>query len=41
MMKVANRLSSEPNISAIYSSDQQRAFETAQKIAVKCGGLKV
>ncbi|KAK8471518.1 hypothetical protein PHAVU_003G246200 [Phaseolus vulgaris] len=38
---VANRLSSEPNISAIYSSDQQRAFETAQKIAVKCGGLKV
>ncbi|KAL5187266.1 Phosphoglycerate mutase-like protein 4 [Glycine soja] len=38
---VANRLSREPKISAIYSSDLQRAFETAQIIAVKCGGLEV
>ncbi|CAJ1942751.1 unnamed protein product [Sphenostylis stenocarpa] len=38
---VANRLSSESKISAIYSSDLQRAFETAQIIAVKCGGLEV
>ncbi|KAK7331112.1 hypothetical protein VNO77_25326 [Canavalia gladiata] len=38
---VGNRLSKEPKISAIYSSDLQRAFETAQIIAVKCGGPEV
>ncbi|XP_020221080.1 phosphoglycerate mutase-like protein 4 [Cajanus cajan] len=38
---VANRLYNEPKISIIYSSDLQRAFETAQIIATKCGGLKV
>ncbi|KAF1872554.1 hypothetical protein Lal_00016856, partial [Lupinus albus] len=38
---VADRLSREPKISAIYSSDLQRAFETAQTIASRCGGLEV
>ncbi|XP_061352817.1 phosphoglycerate mutase-like protein 4 [Gastrolobium bilobum] len=38
---VADRLSREPKISAIYSSDLQRAFETAQIIASTCGGLEV
>ncbi|KAK7263105.1 hypothetical protein RJT34_30689 [Clitoria ternatea] len=38
---VADRLSKEPKFSVIYSSDLQRAFETAQIIATKCGGLEV
>ncbi|XP_057530293.1 phosphoglycerate mutase-like protein 4 [Amaranthus tricolor] len=38
---VADRLSREPNISAIYSSDLKRALETAEKIASKYGGLEV
>lgn len=38
---VADRLSREPNISAVYSSDLKRAFETAQIIATSCGGLEV
>ncbi|XP_020537246.1 phosphoglycerate mutase-like protein 4 isoform X3 [Jatropha curcas] len=38
---VANRLSREPNISAIYSSDLKRALETAETIAARCGGLQV
>ena len=41
MMEVADRLSTEPKISVIYSSDLQRAFETAQIIASRCGGLEV
>ncbi|GMN29977.1 hypothetical protein TIFTF001_002643 [Ficus carica] len=38
---VADRLSKEPNISAIYSSDLKRALETAEIIATSCGGLEV
>ncbi|GAB4847011.1 hypothetical protein Ancab_026023 [Ancistrocladus abbreviatus] len=38
---VADRLSREPNISAIYSSDLKRAHETAEIIAAKCGGIEV
>ncbi|XP_074308761.1 phosphoglycerate mutase-like protein 4 isoform X2 [Silene latifolia] len=38
---VAERLSKEANISAIYSSDLKRALETAEMIAAKCGGLEV
>ncbi|XP_024026057.1 phosphoglycerate mutase-like protein 4 isoform X2 [Morus notabilis] len=38
---VADRLSKEPNISAIYSSDLKRALETAEIIATGCGGLEV
>ncbi|XP_062156932.1 phosphoglycerate mutase-like protein 4 [Alnus glutinosa] len=38
---VADRLSREPNISVVYSSDLKRAFETAQIIATSCGGLEV
>uniref|UniRef100_A0A803MDH2 Phosphoglycerate mutase n=1 Tax=Chenopodium quinoa TaxID=63459 RepID=A0A803MDH2_CHEQI len=38
---VAKRLSREPNISGIYSSDLKRALETAETIAAKCGGLEV
>ncbi|KAI4325515.1 hypothetical protein MLD38_030903 [Melastoma candidum] len=38
---VADRLSGEPRISAVYSSDLKRAFETAQTIAAACGGLEV
>ncbi|XP_054809050.1 phosphoglycerate mutase-like protein 4 [Prosopis cineraria] len=38
---VAERLSSEPKFSVVYSSDLQRAYETAQIIAAKCGGLEV
>ncbi|KAI4327478.1 hypothetical protein L6164_019933 [Bauhinia variegata] len=38
---VADRLSKEPKVSVVYSSDLQRAFETAQIIATRCGGLEV
>ncbi|KAK4759108.1 hypothetical protein SAY87_020409 [Trapa incisa] len=38
---VANRLSKEGKISAVYSSDLKRASETAQAIATACGGLEV
>ncbi|KAJ7952937.1 phosphoglycerate mutase-like protein 4 [Quillaja saponaria] len=38
---VADRLSKEPKISVIYSSDLQWASETAQIIATSCGGLEV
>ncbi|KDP31898.1 hypothetical protein JCGZ_12359 [Jatropha curcas] len=38
---VADRLSKEPKISAIYSSDLKRASETAEIIAARCGGLEV
>ncbi|XP_073226922.1 phosphoglycerate mutase-like protein 4 isoform X2 [Cicer arietinum] len=38
---VADKLSRGPKISGIYSSDLQRAFETAQIIASKCGELEV
>ncbi|CAN1311563.1 Phosphoglycerate mutase-like protein 4 [Linum perenne] len=37
---VAERLSNEPKISAVYSSDLKRAFYTAQEIAKRCGGLE-
>ncbi|KAG7560333.1 Histidine phosphatase superfamily clade-1 [Arabidopsis thaliana x Arabidopsis arenosa] len=39
--RVAERLSKEPKISHVYSSDLKRAFETAQIIAAKCGKLEV
>ncbi|XP_076917333.1 phosphoglycerate mutase-like protein 4 [Bidens hawaiensis] len=38
---VAERLSREFKISAIYSSDLKRALETAETIAARCGGLQV
>ncbi|KAJ0457661.1 putative phosphoserine phosphatase [Helianthus annuus] len=38
---VAERLSRESKISAIYSSDLKRALETAETIASRCGGLQV
>ncbi|KAI9113624.1 hypothetical protein K1719_015551 [Acacia pycnantha] len=38
---VAERLFREPKVFAVYSSDLQRAYETAQLIATKCGGLEV
>ncbi|XP_030538798.1 phosphoglycerate mutase-like protein 4 isoform X4 [Rhodamnia argentea] len=38
---VGERLSKECKISAIYSSDLKRAFETAKLIATACGGLEV
>ncbi|CAN1311556.1 Phosphoglycerate mutase-like protein 4 [Linum perenne] len=38
---VAERLSNEPKISAVYSSDLKRAFYTAQEIAKRCGGLEL
>lgn len=41
LTKVAGRLSKEPKISAVYSSDLKRAHETAEIIARKCGGLEV
>ncbi|XP_021714263.1 phosphoglycerate mutase-like protein 4 [Chenopodium quinoa] len=34
---VAERLSRDPNISAIYSSDLKRALKTAETIASRCG----
>ncbi|KAM5576474.1 phosphoglycerate mutase-like protein 4 [Rosa sericea] len=38
---VGNRLSKDPKISLVYSSDLKRAYETAQIIAARCGGLNV
>lgn len=38
---VAERLSKEPKISAVYSSDLRRALDTAEIIATSCGGLEV
>ncbi|KAE7999581.1 hypothetical protein FH972_003992 [Carpinus fangiana] len=38
---VADRLSREPNISVVYSSDLKRALDTAQIIATSCCGLEV
>ncbi|VVA09539.1 Hypothetical predicted protein [Prunus dulcis] len=38
---LGDRLSKEPKISLVYSSDLARAYETAQIIAARCGGLKV
>ncbi|PIN05645.1 Phosphoglycerate mutase [Handroanthus impetiginosus] len=38
---VADRLSREPKISAIYSSDLKRAFDTSETIAKGCGVLEV
>ncbi|XP_050372657.1 phosphoglycerate mutase-like protein 4 [Argentina anserina] len=38
---VADRLSKEDAISHVYSSDLKRAYETAQIIAARCGGLNV
>ncbi|KAF8041249.1 hypothetical protein BT93_B3243 [Corymbia citriodora subsp. variegata] len=38
---LGERLSREGKISAIYSSDLKRAFETANLIATACGGLEV
>ncbi|KAK4488367.1 hypothetical protein RD792_004128 [Penstemon davidsonii] len=38
---VAERLSREPKISAVYSSDLKRAFETAEIIAKSCGVSEV
>ncbi|XP_042493071.1 phosphoglycerate mutase-like protein 4 [Macadamia integrifolia] len=38
---VADRLSKESKISAVYSSDLKRALETAQTIARHCGPLEV
>ncbi|KAF5183917.1 Phosphoglycerate mutase-like protein [Thalictrum thalictroides] len=40
-LEVADRLSKETKVSAVYASDLKRAFETAQKIAKSCGGLEV
>lgn len=39
--KVADRLSRESKISAVYSSDLKRACETAKTIAACCGGVEV
>ncbi|KAL0350630.1 UNVERIFIED_CONTAM: Phosphoglycerate mutase-like protein 4 [Sesamum radiatum] len=38
---VADRLSREPKVSAVYSSDLKRAFDTAEIIAKSCGVLEV
>ncbi|XVF59474.1 hypothetical protein PTKIN_Ptkin07bG0278700 [Pterospermum kingtungense] len=38
---LADRLSREPEISAIYSSDLKRALETAETIAASCGKFEV
>ncbi|KAL8539545.1 hypothetical protein ACS0TY_001233 [Phlomoides rotata] len=40
-IQVADRLSREPRISAVYSSDLRRAFDTAEIIAKRCGVLEV
>ncbi|XP_010550379.1 PREDICTED: phosphoglycerate mutase-like protein 4 [Tarenaya hassleriana] len=39
--RVAERLSKEPKISFVYSSDLKRALVTAEIIAARCGGLEV
>ncbi|CAI0554085.1 unnamed protein product, partial [Linum tenue] len=38
---VADRLSRECKVSAVYSSDLKRAFDTAQAIADRCGSIEV
>lgn len=38
---LAERLSKEHEVSAIYSSDLKRALNTAEMIATRCGGLEV
>ncbi|XP_059644223.1 phosphoglycerate mutase-like protein 4 isoform X2 [Cornus florida] len=38
---VGDRLSTEPKISVVYTSDLKRALETAEIIARSCGGLEV
>ncbi|XVE87172.1 hypothetical protein DITRI_Ditri18aG0094600 [Diplodiscus trichospermus] len=38
---LADRLSREPEISAIYSSDLKRALETAETISASCGKFEV
>ena len=38
---MADRLSREFKVSAVYSSDLKRAFETAEKIAATCGIAEV
>lgn len=38
---VAEQLSGESKVSAVYSSDLKRALETAETIASRCGGLEV
>ncbi|XP_062010928.1 phosphoglycerate mutase-like protein 4 isoform X2 [Rosa rugosa] len=38
---VGSRLAKDPKISLVYSSDLKRAYETAQIIAARCGGLNV
>ncbi|XP_057501660.1 phosphoglycerate mutase-like protein 4 isoform X2 [Actinidia eriantha] len=38
---VAQRLSREPKVSVVYSSDLKRAVDTAEAIARSCGGLQV
>ncbi|CAK9166453.1 unnamed protein product [Ilex paraguariensis] len=38
---VAVQLSTGPKISAVYSSDLKRAYETAELIAINCGELEV
>ncbi|KAL8144260.1 hypothetical protein V2J09_017292 [Rumex salicifolius] len=38
---VADRLSREADISAIYTSDLRRALDTANMIATRCGGIQV
>lgn len=40
-LKVADGLSREPKISAVYASDLKRASETAEIIAKKCGVTEV
>lgn len=40
-MEVTERLSKNLKVSAVYSSDLQSAYETAEIIAAKCGGLEV
>ncbi|CAI0554087.1 unnamed protein product, partial [Linum tenue] len=37
---VADRLSRECKVSAVYSSDLKRAFDTAQAIADRCGSIE-
>ncbi|XVF15593.1 hypothetical protein REPUB_Repub09cG0167800 [Reevesia pubescens] len=40
-VSVADRLSKEPKISAVYTSDLKRALVTAETIAARCGELEV